>query len=170
MADPEFARGESEAMGVAKDMIEDEIKRRAIEGVEEPVYQGGKLVGHVRHYSDTLLLRLAERYETGSWRSKVQVEQTTDLSNPTRAHRKERLEKARAQIAANRRGRPIDRYFNRRKVGRRSMALRSRRTMVCLAHRGGRLPSVGKLGDRRVSRLAMHPGSTRQPSRSARPV
>ena len=36
-------------------MAEDELFRRAVEGVEQPVYQLGKLVGHVREYSDKLL-------------------------------------------------------------------------------------------------------------------
>lgn len=36
-------------------MLEQEAYRRAVEGVEEPVYQGGELVGTVRRYSDKLL-------------------------------------------------------------------------------------------------------------------
>jgi len=36
------------------DRIEDEVIRRAVEGVEKPVYQGGILVGSVTEYSDTL--------------------------------------------------------------------------------------------------------------------
>lgn len=36
-------------------MLEDEARRRAVDGVDEPVFQGGELVGHVRRYSDRLL-------------------------------------------------------------------------------------------------------------------
>lgn len=37
------------------DKLEDAAIRRAVEGVEKPVYQGGVLVGSVTQYSDTLL-------------------------------------------------------------------------------------------------------------------
>ena len=43
-----------------RDAIREEIQRRAIEGVDEPVYQKGMLVGHVRKYSDALLIKLAQ--------------------------------------------------------------------------------------------------------------
>ncbi len=51
-----FAQAEEEAA----DRLEHEARRRAIEGIEEPVYQGGKLVGTVKKYSDTLLMFLAK--------------------------------------------------------------------------------------------------------------
>lgn len=44
------------AQGMAGDRMEAEIVRRAYEGVTEPVYQGGKLVGTKRSLSDTLLI------------------------------------------------------------------------------------------------------------------
>lgn len=43
-----------EAYETGVDRIEDEVIRRAVEGVEKPVYQGGILVGSVTEYSDTL--------------------------------------------------------------------------------------------------------------------
>jgi len=39
-------------------LLEDEAVRRAHEGVLEPVYQGGKLIGTKRVYSDTMLIFL----------------------------------------------------------------------------------------------------------------
>jgi hypothetical protein len=56
--DPEFAElfKEAEAMGLQA--LEDEAHRRAVLGVERPVYQGGKKVGTVQEYSDTLLIVL----------------------------------------------------------------------------------------------------------------
>ena len=42
-------------MRMARDNLEAEAYRRAVEGVERPVYQGGRLVGTVREYSDSLL-------------------------------------------------------------------------------------------------------------------
>src|SRR5205807_601275 len=41
--------------------IEAEIRRRAMEGWDEPVYQQGARVGTVRKYSDTLLIFYAKR-------------------------------------------------------------------------------------------------------------
>jgi hypothetical protein len=38
--------------------IEDEMLRRGVEGWDEPVYQKGELVGHVRKYSDQMLAQL----------------------------------------------------------------------------------------------------------------
>lgn len=54
--DPAFKKAFVRAMEAASDLLEDEMIRRAAEGVLEPVYQGGKLVGSMRRYSDTLLM------------------------------------------------------------------------------------------------------------------
>ncbi len=40
------------------DALEDEAMRRAIDGVEKPVFRGGEVVGHVRDYSDSMLMFL----------------------------------------------------------------------------------------------------------------
>jgi hypothetical protein len=48
----EFAEAEKEAV----EHLEAEAHRRAVEGVEEPVFQGGKEVGRIRKFSDTLLI------------------------------------------------------------------------------------------------------------------
>ena len=44
-----------EAYDAGVDKLEDEATRRAIHGVEKPIYQGGVLVGTTTEYSDTLL-------------------------------------------------------------------------------------------------------------------
>jgi hypothetical protein len=51
------------------DVLEDAAHRRAVEGVDKPVYQGGVLVGTVTEYSDTLLMlalrgKRPDRYNT----------------------------------------------------------------------------------------------------------
>lgn len=56
--DPEFAENFEIARGLAITVLEDEAMQRAVYGREEPVFQGGKLVGYVRRYSDTLLVTL----------------------------------------------------------------------------------------------------------------
>ena len=56
--DPDFAQAVDEAIDMAADKLEAEARRRAVEGTEEPVYQGGQLVGTKRVYSDSLLALL----------------------------------------------------------------------------------------------------------------
>ena len=53
--DPEFARRWEEAVQMGVDRLEDEARRRAVDGVVKPVYQGGTRVGEIREYSDSLL-------------------------------------------------------------------------------------------------------------------
>lgn len=50
------------AMDVHNGVIKNEVRRRAIDGVQKPVFQQGKLVGYVTEYSDSLLLALAKSY------------------------------------------------------------------------------------------------------------
>lgn len=98
--DVAFAAEEQDRMEVVKDAVESEITRRAIEGVTRKRYdRNGKLISEEIDYSDALLLRLAERTETGSWRQKQQVESAQTATFATRAERKAALEKARAAIA-----------------------------------------------------------------------
>lgn len=54
--DPEFAKAKLEAENEAIELLEAEARRRAFEGTEKPIYQGGKLAGKVREYSDTLMI------------------------------------------------------------------------------------------------------------------
>src|ERR1700746_3400356 len=63
--DPAFAAAWDEAEDIATDRLEDEARRRAMEGVAEPLVSAGKLVRGddgqpitVRRYSDNLLLAL----------------------------------------------------------------------------------------------------------------
>lgn len=55
--------------------IEQEIKRRGVDGWDEPVYQGGHRVGVVRKHSDTLLIFLAKGRDPDKWRENISVEQ-----------------------------------------------------------------------------------------------
>ena len=57
-SDTRFAAQYAEAEVAAVELLEAEARRRAVEGVDKPVYQGGQLVGVVREYSDTLLMFL----------------------------------------------------------------------------------------------------------------
>ena len=56
--DPKFATAWDEAVAEGVDQLEDEAHRRAVEGVDRPVYQGGVRVGEIKTYSDSLLTLL----------------------------------------------------------------------------------------------------------------
>ena len=65
--DPAFAARWQHAEEAGTDLIEEEAYRRAVTGVEKPVYRGGEVVGHVADYSDSMLMfllksRRPERY------------------------------------------------------------------------------------------------------------
>ena len=57
-ADEEFAEAWAQALEQGTQRIEDEMLRRGVEGWDEPVFQKGELVGHVRRYSDQILAQL----------------------------------------------------------------------------------------------------------------
>ncbi|MCH8684846.1 hypothetical protein [Pedomonas mirosovicensis] len=61
-----FAKAWQEAMDQALDALEETLFERAINGVEKPVYYGGRSCGSVRQYSDALAMFLlrARRPET----------------------------------------------------------------------------------------------------------
>lgn len=54
-ADESFAARWLEAADQGIDKMEDEAHRRAVHGVERPVFQGGIEVGRVQEYSDSLM-------------------------------------------------------------------------------------------------------------------
>ena len=58
--EPEFAKRYELAEKMGCDAIRAEIQRRAIAGVEEPVFYKGAVCGHITRYSDRLLERLAQ--------------------------------------------------------------------------------------------------------------
>lgn len=54
--DPEFKAAVDLAVYENTEQMLEEARRRAYEGVEEPVFYQGNVCGHVRKYSDTLLM------------------------------------------------------------------------------------------------------------------
>lgn len=62
LGEEEFEAQYLEARGRDPEAIRAEIRRRAIDGVEEDVYYQGDVVGQVRRYSDSLLAKLAEAH------------------------------------------------------------------------------------------------------------
>ncbi|HHW41269.1 MAG TPA: hypothetical protein GXX19_08995 [Syntrophomonadaceae bacterium] len=66
----------AEAEEMAADRLEQEARRRAIEGVQKPVFHKGQVCGTVTEYSDTLLIFLLKgaRPEKYKERSNVELE------------------------------------------------------------------------------------------------
>jgi len=56
--DPQFKADLEEAIQRGADLLEDEARRRAHDGVDEPVFYQGEQCGVIRKYSDTLLIFL----------------------------------------------------------------------------------------------------------------
>lgn len=77
--DEDFVNGFRLAREAANDVIRNEIKRRGIEGTEEPVFYMGEEVATVRKYSDTLLIFLAKS-RMPEFREKQQIEHTGTIS------------------------------------------------------------------------------------------
>lgn len=71
--DAAFALAWDDALAEAVDMAEGEAYRRAVEGVEKPVYQGGIRVGEVQDYSDTLLIFLLKAHRPHLYREALDL-------------------------------------------------------------------------------------------------
>ncbi len=108
-ADQQYVDAFQQAHEKAIDTLESEARRRAVEGVEKPVYQGGRKVGVVREYSDVLLIFLMKGANPGKYRENVkhqhrhrhdhkhevsQVEQSVDRIDDILAKRTERASAA----------------------------------------------------------------------------
>jgi hypothetical protein len=74
--DPRFAELAETALSYRKEIIVDEAVRRAVHGIEEPIYYMGAICGYKRVYSDSLLSKLMEGYDPEKFRAnhKVTVE------------------------------------------------------------------------------------------------
>jgi len=73
--DEEFAKAWDVAESVAFDILEDEAHRRAVEGVMEPVFHQGEIVGHRVKYSDALLTTLLKANNPDKYRDNIKVDQ-----------------------------------------------------------------------------------------------
>lgn len=70
--DPEFARQWLEALEVSNDSLFTEARRRAVDGVDEPVFHNGQKIAAVKKYSDTLLIFLLKQSEAQKkWRNRI---------------------------------------------------------------------------------------------------
>jgi len=74
MNDPEYVQRFREAEKQACEVLEKEIRRRAVEGVDEPVFHKGEQCGTVRKYSDTLLIFAAKGAMPEKYRENAKLE------------------------------------------------------------------------------------------------
>ena len=64
-----------EALEEARELLEAEARRRAAIGVDEPVFYQGQVVGHIRKYSDNLLMFLLKAHWPEKFRENVSIDQ-----------------------------------------------------------------------------------------------
>ena len=81
-ADPHFAEAWDEALELGTDALEDEAIRRALHGTDKPVYQGGKRVGAVREFSDTLLIFMLKAKRPEKYKERVATEHSGPGGGP----------------------------------------------------------------------------------------
>ena len=72
-ADEVFASEWDKAVELATEDLEKEARRRALHGVDEPVFYKGEVVGAVRKFSDTLLM-FTIKARKPEYRDKIQVD------------------------------------------------------------------------------------------------
>lgn len=83
LADPAYAEAFKLADADAGDALEAEARRRAVEGVDEPVgWYKGKAGGVVRRYSDTLLIFMLKGRKPDVYGDKHQIEHTGKGGGP----------------------------------------------------------------------------------------
>nr|BDD45126.1 hypothetical protein 14 [bacterium] len=71
---PEFSKAYAAAQQEALTALEDEARRRAVNGVEKPVFHKGEVCGYVKEYSDTLLIVLLKAHMPEKYKERHQVD------------------------------------------------------------------------------------------------
>lgn len=72
--DEHYAAAFASATEHAADRLEQEARRRAVEGVDEPVFYKGEPCGTIRKYSDTLLIFLLKGVRPEKFRDRYSAE------------------------------------------------------------------------------------------------
>lgn len=75
-ADEDFAADWEDALEAGTDLMEDEMRRRAVEGVDEPRFHDGQICGHVRKCSDSLLIFMLKARRPDKYRDRAEVSHT----------------------------------------------------------------------------------------------
>ena len=72
--DPDFSLAWDEALERGLDALEDEAMRRAKDGVPEPVFYQGRVVGETRRYSDVLAMFILKSKRREVWGERQQID------------------------------------------------------------------------------------------------
>ncbi|KAF0235070.1 MAG: hypothetical protein FD177_229 [Desulfovibrionaceae bacterium] len=78
--DAAFAARWAEAEEIATDALEAEARRRALEGVEKPVFYQGEECGSIREFSDTLMVILLKAHRPEKFKDRSSVEQSGEVT------------------------------------------------------------------------------------------
>lgn len=70
--DPKYAKAFEEKTTEAIERLEQEARRRAVDGTLKPVFQNGVQVGTVREFSDTLLIFLLKGANPNKYRDRME--------------------------------------------------------------------------------------------------
>tara|TARA_R110002096_G_scaffold357389_3_gene550674 strand:+ start:1744 stop:2220 length:477 start_codon:yes stop_codon:yes gene_type:complete len=81
--DTKFAAAWEQASAAPKNELEHEALRRAVKGVEKPVYRGGEIVGHITDYSDSMLMFLLKAHYPEKYGSKNSAQNTAAAQGAT---------------------------------------------------------------------------------------
>lgn len=68
-----------EALESSTEDLEEEAKRRAYAGTEEPVFYQGEVCGTIKKYSDTLLIFLLKAHRPAKYREQLKIVSTTEV-------------------------------------------------------------------------------------------
>lgn len=98
-ADDEFASRWEESLRIGAEALEDEAKRRAFEGVDEPVFFQGVATDTVRKYSDTLAIFLLKGALPEKYRENSRMELTGANGGPVQFSESERAAKLAGLLA-----------------------------------------------------------------------
>jgi hypothetical protein len=74
----EFREAWAEALEVAADALEEEVRRRAVDGWDEPVFHAGEICGYIRRYDGRLLMFLLAAIRPEKYRANYRVEHSGD--------------------------------------------------------------------------------------------
>ncbi len=75
------------AIAEAADILEGEARRRAVDGVEKPIYYKGEMIDTVREYSDGLLTLLLKAHKPERFRERKAIEHSGPEGGPIRTAR-----------------------------------------------------------------------------------
>lgn len=77
--DPEFAARWAAAERIGVSALEDEARRRAFEGIDEPITHQGQITATTKRYSDTLAIFLLKAHDPDKYRESSRVEMSGSI-------------------------------------------------------------------------------------------